>query len=157
MDTLQLIRCLWEDSRTRHQFGDVLSIDVLPKTPVEPGRNLYVINTDVHTGRGKHWVLMYFTPDGSGEFFDSMGLDMNAYGHQLEDFMYLNAANTVVDYGVRLQGDGSETCGFYCLYYALFRCRGVSRDSIIHSFTPDYRLNDAIVTRFVKEHFNVVV
>lgn len=157
MDTVQLIQCLWENTYTRRQFGDVLAVDALPlNSTVPPHKNIYIINTDVQSGPGKHWVLIYLPPKSPGEFFDSMGLDLNAYGPQLWDFMFLNKCSYVHN-RYRLQSENSTTCGQYCLYYAVHRCRGLPPDDIINSFTQDHSHNDFIVTTFLNDYFDSII
>lgn len=154
MNTAQLIQSLWGDVCARRYYGDVLAVDMLPNVPVDTNRRIFIVNTDVHTGPGDHWVLFYLPPHSPGEFFDSTGQDLTVYHPQMNHFMYLNKREYVYN-EKRLQSRMASTCGHYCLYYAIHRCRGVSQDSIINSFTDDSRSNDAIVTQFVKDYFGL--
>ena len=153
MDTHQLIQCLWQDSCTRRHFGNVSPLDMLPATPVTPQQQIYIVNTDTHTGPGKHWVLIYLPLNAPGEFFDSLGQDLTTYGSHLECFMATNRTGYVFN-TQRLQGDYSWTCGHYCLYYAVHRCYGVSPENIINTFTSNYSFNDDKVLRFVHDYFD---
>lgn len=152
MDTHQLMQCLWKDACTRHHFGDVLAADMLPTIPVAPHQNIYIVNTDVQTRPGQHWVLFYLPPNSPGEFFDSLGKDLVDYDPGLRNFMW-NNRNTYSYNAQRLQGDGSSTCGPFCLYYAVHRCRGVTQSDIINSFTDNYVGNDIKVSKFVNNYF----
>ena len=43
----------------------------------------------------------------------------------------------------------SKFCGDYCIFYCLYRCRGVDVRKVAKMFTKDTSLNDSIVHNFV--------
>ena len=45
----------------------------------------------------------------------------------------------------RVQGTQSVNCGQFCLYYAYFKSKDMSMNTIRSSFTVDYAFNDYIV------------
>ena len=54
---------------------------------------------------------------------------------------------------VTLQSMNSKVCGHYCLYFALFRSRRVSMNTIVNCFSSNKRRNDFLVKRFIEKHF----
>ena len=63
---------LKNDSFTKTVFTDVLPSDRLPHEIRKKPRG-YILNTDPSDKPGSHWVAMYLTEDGKGEFWDSYG------------------------------------------------------------------------------------
>ena len=49
----------------------------------------------------------------------------------------------------QLQSVISKLCGHYCIFYYLYRCRGVDVRKVAKMFTKDTSLNDSIVHHFV--------
>ena len=82
MDTIQIERILKNHSYTKKIFKGFYPKDMLP-TVEHPGS--YVVNTDPSSESEEHWVAMYLKNDGSGEYFDSYGLQPIVHG--LEEFM----------------------------------------------------------------------
>jgi hypothetical protein len=52
-------------------FHGVFPSDMIP--PVEKYPVAMVCNTDPHDKPGQHWIAMYISDDGIGEYFDSYG------------------------------------------------------------------------------------
>ena len=50
----------------------------------------------------------------------------------------------------RIQGVNSESCGFFCLYFAYLRCRGIDFNSLLNSFSMSLNANEKYVTDFIK-------
>ena len=50
-----------------------------------------------------------------------------------------------------LQALFSNVCGHYCVYYILFRCRGVPLHAIVSDFTSNLTENDRSISRFIRE------
>ena len=45
----------------------------------------------------------------------------------------------------------SSFCGHYCVYFILFRCRGVSLHAIVSDFTSNLTENDRSISRFIHD------
>ena len=57
----------------------------------------------------------------------------------------------------KLQSGWSNVCGQYCIFYISHRTRGHSMKNIVQLFSNDTMLNDAKVSQFVKNHFNIML
>ncbi len=125
-------------------FSGVYSSDTLPKRrifPLESG----VVNLEPHTKRGSHWVCFYNDPSKPYvEYFDS-------YGCPADDFLerFLRTSNKpILAQSNQLQADGSEECGWYCIFYVKQRANGKDPLNIISEFTDEpSRHNESLVIR----------
>ena len=109
---------------------------------------MLVCNTDQSNRPGKHWLLFYF--DGRVvEMFDSLGRDVGDYDPRLGQYLRRHA-DEIRRLTRRVQPEGSDACGHYCLYYAYMRCRGNSMRSIVATI-PSTRF----VRTFVKDVFDI--
>lgn len=137
---------LASDSRTRHIFGGIFPRDKLPKRRNITRRpRLYVVNTDVSTGRGEHWVCIYLHPTGIAEYFDSYGFPPRE--REIVSFLRRNSLRYVYNNYV-LQGALSQNCGYYCIHYAKRKARGQSMRLILSKFRPNRpHFNDRLVMR----------
>lgn len=152
MNTSELWMALHSDSCTKHYVGDVCAVDQLPSSTLSSLQRIFIVNTDPHDLPGKHWVCFYLPRVGPIEFFDSLGHPPRHYSPLLEKFIYSHAEEFIY-INTPLQSKFSVTCGHFCLYYSLHRCRGMSMDSIIDKFSKDKMINDRMVQRFVHKHF----
>ena len=50
-----------------------------------------------------------------------------------------------------MQGPLSATCGQYCIFYLLHRCKGMPLHEIVNMFTYDKELNDEMVNEYVRK------
>ncbi len=91
----------------------------------------------------------YFTADRKGEYFDSYGL---APKGPLKQYMESHTTHWIWN-ATRLQGLLASTCGPYCLYYLLHRCRGIPMKDIIEHF-KHIEDNDEFVAAFINDHVN---
>lgn len=124
----------------RSQFQGVYSIDNLPTIP-----RLLVCNTDPSYMPGRHWIAIYVSTTGYGEYFDSFGLPPNPI---FEHYMNVHCRNWTFNTRC-LQNLTSSFCGFYCCFYCILRCRGFNLARIVRVFTRDTTFNDFIVYDFV--------
>ncbi len=72
MNSLQILNILKSDPFTKTVFTNVLPSDRLPHEMQKKPRG-FVLNTDPSNRPGTHWVAMYLTAEGKGEFWDSYG------------------------------------------------------------------------------------
>ena len=99
---------------------------------------LIVCNTDSSSRPGEHWIVLYVDESYIGEYFDSVGrfvLDVNC-----TDWIWNEKQS---------QSVFSKLCGHYCIFYCLYRGRGVNVRKVAKMFTKDTSLNDSIVHNFV--------
>ena len=92
----------------------------------------YVVNSDVRSSGGVHWLALFVTDDGTIEFMDSLGRKPTDYHFHMK----------CVYSTMSLQPVNSILCGLYVLYYLYWRTRNVPMDAILSTLSGD---NDAIV------------
>ena len=153
MNTLQLLNVLQSDPFTKSVFTSVLPSDHLPDTVSEKPRG-FIVNVDSSDGPGTHWIAIYLTRDGEGEFMDSYGQQPSNYSENFETFLKNNSSTFTYNKYV-LQSPWSSVCGQYCLFYALHRCRNIPMSTIINMFTNDKEWNDMLVRDFIRKWFFV--
>jgi len=139
MNTSQIKRVLVSDVCARRQYGNVCPADRLP-TLIRRRPRLYIVNTDVSGSPGTHWVAFYFPKRGPAEFFDPLGHKPEYYHNRFKNVLLLNGTRYLYSEH-RVQGLHTLTCGQFCLYYALHRCRRWSFEKIMCSFS----INDSLV------------
>ena len=127
-------------------FLGVYSRDQCPTHPPSRTRNYSaIINTDVSTGPGEHWVAIYFDATKGTEFFDSYGMPPRAYDIALPQ---LTRYNTHL-----LQSLDGTVCGQYCIHFLIHRALGYPLPRYVTQFSSDLRANDWIVHRFILDTF----
>lgn len=121
---------------------DYLSIDSFTKFPT-----CCIVNTDISSKPGQHWVAYYLNSPSDYEFFDSFGLTPAHYQFKLNFPEKLNSTS--------FQSDFSNTCGQFCLYYLHQKSLGFSLNDIITSFSKlNLRWNDKLVRKFLSRISN---
>ena len=154
MNTSEVRLALHLDSCTKYHVGNVCAVDELTSSlPIVNLPKIFIVNTDPHDLPGKHWVCLYVPYNAPIEFFDSLGHHPNFYSPLFEKFIYSHSDEFIYS-TVPLQSNYSITCGHFCLFYGVRRCRGASMNDILHLFSTNWVVNDKIVQNFVKEHFN---
>lgn len=149
MDTREITHILTRDRFTQPYFRGVFACDQLPKQYL-PRPSLLVVNTDPSDKPGQHWVGIYITRDGVGEYFDSYGGRPKV--PQINRFLQKNTKYS--NYSARqLQGTFSTVCGQYVIFFHLHRCRDLSMRKIIELFSSDTTDNDFNVNNFVRTHY----
>ena len=135
MNEIEIARYLMCDAYTSKYFKGVMAYNELPKHIALDG--LYIVNTDLSTGPGKHWVSVFI--NDRCEYFNSLGYPPMELKYFLE-----NQQKTYVYSNKRIQGNG-DVCGDYCILYSYFRCRGISMQDFVNKFTENIELNDILV------------
>lgn len=132
LTSLHLANALLSNKTTRGGFGGIVARDILCQIDKKP--QYVVCNTDILSGQGEHWVVFYFPADGSVEMFDSLGKNISEYPSEFGAFVNKFASRCTLSHK-RIQPPHTSLCGHYCLYYIMFRCRGVSMKFIV-DFVP---------------------
>lgn len=146
MDTITITKILLQDPFTSECFQGVLASNHLPAT-IKRLPACFVINTDPSWKAGSHWLALYFDKNGNAEFFDSYGKELKNYPF-LYDFVHRHTFNCK-QHNFQLQGSFSSTCGQFCIYFLLWRVRGITYEQILRSFHKSSDANDIIVVSFV--------
>ena len=144
MRGFEIKNILLNHQHTKYIFGGIFPIDLLPVRPIMQKPKLFIINTDISTGPGKHWVLIYFHPNGVASYFDSYGLP--PYNSLLLTFLKQNSVRYIYN-NTTIQGGLSTNCGQFCIYFAKRLGRGQNLRRILSRFRvlKPY-LNDKIVS-----------
>ena len=140
MNGLEMTIVLQRDVVARRFFQNVFTSDLLPKK-FEAG--IYVVNTHPITKPGEHWVIYYKSKEHL-EFFDSLG-------HQ-PSYYHSHWPHAAVYNHQEIQGN-SPTCGLYCLYFAIKRCRGKCMSEIVSVFNKDKQHNDEFIKEYMRRYF----
>jgi len=138
MNTIEIEKLL--SSTCKYDFQGVYSIDTLPLKP-----KLLVCNTDPSTKPGRHWISIYVSEDGRGEYFDSFGRPPTKH---FVDYLNKHCRNWIYN-TKQLQSIISTFCGYYCCMYCIYRSRGFDLFKIINLFSTDTAFNDSIVHGFI--------
>lgn len=110
--------------------------------------SLYVLNTDLRTGSGEHFVSFYVGKDKSCTYFDSFGFTpwkcLRDYWTQ-EGFRPVRFSERV------LQDPFSETCAFYQIAFASLITNGGKLRDFLALLTDNTLVNDRAIVEFVKQ------
>ena len=146
MNTLQILNVLKCDSFTKSVFTDVLPSDRLPNQIQKRPRG-FILNVDTSNAPGTHWISIYITADGKGEFFYSYGEPPEFYSRNFSSKFTWNEKAS--------QSQWSRVCGQYCLFYALHRSRNIPMSTIVNMFTQYKDWNDSLVRDFIRKWYFV--
>ena len=148
MDNIEIRRLLSSHLQTKSTFVGVFAADTLPRRPRPFKPCAYVVNTDVESGPGEHWVCIYFPKNGPVEYFDSYGCKPR----RLHKKIMKN--HRIVSSKIRLQSNLSTTCGQHVIHYILKRCMGNSMTNILSIFNKKHLItNDQYVVNHVNRTF----
>lgn len=142
MDENQIRDILTNDPLTSKYIKGVISYDQLPPT-VSNFPAVFIINSDVTGGRGKHWLCIYLEQDRPPQFFDSLGRAPSHYNQVIINFLIRHGPSYEYN-SIRLQGPNSDVCADYCIIFTYLRCRGMSFEEFIYQFNGGhFNVNDA--------------
>ena len=145
MYTSQLSEALQRNPITEGMFAGVYPSNYTPDRalPHAERKRLYIIYTQPNHLGGEHWVALYYGIDDCVYYFDSYGLKphRNIY-RKLRHFKKIRL------WPRRLQGF-QDTCGLYCLCFALSVAGGFN----LNIFGDNWRANDRIVRRETLKRF----
>lgn len=116
MNTLQIEKILNNYKPLKGIFKGVFSSDTIP-----PGLKVpycFIANTMREGTMGQHWIACYSNSRNTIEYFDSLAEKAPPELQKfLNQFTYVNANS------IALQSLLSETCGHYCIYFLVKRCK----------------------------------
>lgn len=151
MDTIELTRILTSDPYTKNIFWGVRASNHLP-SHIRKVPACMIVNSDPSFKQGAHWLALFIDENRNVEFFDSYGQEPEKY-RLIFDFLKRYDTNLKKN-NRQLQGPLSSTCGQFCLYFLLWRARGVSFEKILSSFSNSLDANDFLVSTFVSSVSN---
>lgn len=119
--------------------------DQLPKLKNKPCGVIF--NTDDSKRPGSHWIAMFFTEDGRGEFIDPFGLP--PLFQDVQEYLSANSPSGWQHNTTTLQSLDSDTCGYYCILFMKLRCANISLKKIMKMFTDNTFINDQIIKDYI--------
>lgn len=147
MNTREINRILRQHPVTKNIFKGVFPCDSIPNQ-INPPFAL-VCNTDPSTKPGEHWVAMFVTSSGQGEYFDSYGISPL----RVEFKTFLQKKCTRFRWNkIRFQSDSTSVCGQYCIFYLLLRSGGLSIEEIAAKLPKDEFVSDCFVSEWVNKY-----
>ena len=102
----------------------------------------FVCNTDDGDEPGEHWIALYLSSDGRGEYFCSYGLPPR---HATFRTFLNKHCSEWTHNSKRLQSPLSNVCGQYCVTYIMLRCNGSPMGTFVNAFHTDLVANDCRV------------
>lgn len=150
MNGTEIFSTLHKNSITKKYFVNVFAHDQLP-SKIQKRKWFLVSNCCPANMPGLHWFAM-FKENGVMELFDSYGGD--PYTYDLTTFLQNQDVDKCVYNSVRLQALDSNVCAHYCIFYAYWRCKGLSMKTILDWFSEhDFIEND----KFVKNFYDIIL
>ena len=107
----------------------------------------YIVNTDVSSGAGIHWILIVIlNVNICIEWFDSLGHDPQYYHENSQNFVTCKGKSADVKNSFDVQSKNSNRCGYFCMYVSDKRCMGMCYVDIMRTFDENNLVsNDEIV------------
>ena len=124
----------------------VFSSDTLP-TSINKRPAIIICNTDPSDKIGEHWLCIYIDKNRHGEFFDSFG---RKPGRPFCEFLNRHCINWTYN-DKQLQHALSSVCGYYCIFFSIYKSYGHNMYKIVCAFTDNPIINDCLVVRFVRK------
>jgi len=134
----------------RTTVGGVFASDKLPKEISIP-KYVIIVNTDPSTKPGSHWVAIFISNGNAVDYFDSYGRPpvVNSIRTFLRKFPKIQINS------IQVQGSFSSVCGHHSLYFAIQRWNNIPMEEIVRKFSCDLEENDAMVTEWINDNFDL--
>ncbi|MBM3939262.1 MAG: hypothetical protein FJ333_11510 [Sphingomonadales bacterium] len=133
-------------------FQGVHAFDQIPKS-LKVGQ-FYICNTETSNDQGKHWFVVCRPQKSILECFDSLGTSSNDT-NQLAKHLKFRGINKIKFNSTKLQADGTESCGYHCIYFVYQRLYNNDlqyKELLNEVYSPtDQQANERIVTDFINE------
>src|SRR6267154_4562905 len=138
MDGYTIDNCLKQCEITRPYYKGIYSIDTIPY--INKGEPYFIIvNTDIASGDGKHWIVLFYINSNYVEIFDSLEQSTYAYGKYFKQYIKENVSVEFIYTNKRIQNLKSNVCGAHCLFYSYKKCQ---KKLSLYSLINRYYLND---------------
>lgn len=130
----------------------VFPADILPQT-IQRCPFGFIANTDKHTKSGKHWCAFYVEKPGTVEFFDSFGESPGYYNTFFPLWIHKHAQSLKINNKV-IQGQFSDVCGQFCLYFLRQRLTGKTMHDSLNFFNSEQpTVNDHFIFLYILHAF----
>lgn len=135
-------------------FVGVFASDDLPSPQFMKKTSLpcfMIVNTDVRSKPGKHWICFLFNQNFVCEYFDSYGLHLEFYSTSWRSYLF-SFCSSIISNNRTVQDLFSNTCGEHAISFAHLRLTGWSYRKILTEFYSDYSCkNDSKVIQYVSK------
>ena len=116
MNSLQIEKILTSYKPLKGIFKGVFASDNIPTGMKVP--YCFIANTMREGTAGQHWIACYSDSRNTIDYFDSLAEEAPAELQKfLDQFTHVNANS------IALQSLLSDTCGHYCIYFLVKRCK----------------------------------
>ena len=137
----QLVNAIDSDPVSKFCFQGCFASNEIPKIQ----KNKFVIlNTHPSEKQGEHWTVLFRENENLYEFFDSLG-------QPPKNYFFQNFPSKYNFNKIMIQNPFEDTCGYFCLYYIFFKCRGKKLNNIF----ADSFLNDKYIKMRVNQLYEV--
>ena len=137
----------------KRYFLGIFNVDTIRKNI--PVNHFLICNTDLSSGPGQHWFVLFRYSVSELECFDSL-----AVGADRQTFL-----RSVKFRGIRelhynqspVQLPTSTTCGHFCLFFIFERLHNLDfefSEFLNELFTENLDQNELIVSEFYRNHYN---
>jgi hypothetical protein len=125
MNTTLVYDYLFNDITISKFLIGVFPLDKIPIKVSKPAA--LVINTDISTRPGQHWLAVFIDTNNKGYYFDSYGMHINK---KVQIFLKHNCTSWTHN-TFQIQSCNSIVCGQYCCVFLALLSRNVSFDDSI--------------------------
>ena len=133
----------------KKQFIGIFAIDNLPKSI--KFRKFCICNTDLSSGKGKHWFVLLRNSKTTLECFDSLGVNLEKR-LLLENHCNFKGILELIYNETQFQENDTDTCGLFALYFIFERMHNLDlsfHDLLNELFDAENLLfNERKVTEF---------
>jgi hypothetical protein len=131
MNTIEILEKIKNDKILKNIFIGVFPANKVPQIKVLP--SALILNLDTSDLPGSHWIALYFSENGKCDYFDSYGrqppgIILSYISRNCHSYIYNNAC---------VQELWTISCGQMCLYFLIWRVRGITFRSIVKSIMSD--------------------
>lgn len=106
-----------------------------------------IVNSDVSSSPGTHWLAIWIDGDGKGILFDSFALP--AIFPEINAFMDKYAPDGWAISMHALQSNDSDVCGYYAILFIYIISNDIEFCEFIKLFTNNKTFNDLLVKSIV--------
>ena len=143
MDTNEIDRLLANEKN----FVGTFALDKLPQKKIKVPAS-FVINNDISSKKGDHWVSLVLTKNGAF-YFDSFGLPI--IDKQILSFLSRQKFKKVVYSTKCIQSISSDKCGLFCILFIKIVKNKKKFERYLEMFSDkNLALNDQFIVNYLK-------
>jgi len=135
----------------KSEYKGTFSADKLPKKLKQ--HNFAIINTDLSSGPGIHWYVMFKYSSSSLEVFDSLGID-SIKRNFLDENVQLSSIKEIEFNTNQFQKDNTDSCGKFTVYFIVNRLYNLDqtfKQTLAELFVENLEANEERVEAFYQD------